>query len=68
MLLFSQGPVDGMSALVQGMDWRRSVDNTLIEAMMTQCAEAYAPSGLNELRGQEIFQLKFKVLEHAART
>ena len=61
-------PVDNMSTLVPGIYWRRSVDKTLIEFVMTQCAEAYKVTGLNELRDQEISQLKMKVLEHATGT
>ena len=61
-------PVDNMSALVQGMDWCRSVDKTLIEFVMTQCAEAYTLTGLNKIRDQEISQLKLKVLEHETGT
>ena len=61
-------PVDNMSALVQGMDWCRSVDKTLIEFVMTRCAEAYTLTGLNELRDQEISQLKMNIIEHATGT
>ena len=40
-LIFSQGPINNMPALVNVMAWHRTGDKPLPEPMMTQVTDAY---------------------------